>query len=43
MGDGGAEERVQAAGTEKVLMAFKALGQDHISLVSVSNGGDSLS
>ena len=31
MGDGGAEGKVQATGTERVLMAFKATGQDHIS------------
>lgn len=50
MDDGGAEGRVLAAGTnpkvvstERVLMAFKATWQDSISLVSVLNGGDSLS
>lgn len=49
MGDGGAERRVRAAGTnqkvvgtERVLMAFKAMWQDHISLLSVLSGDDSL-
>lgn len=52
MDDGGAEGRVPAAGTNLkvvstervlVLMAFKAMWQDHISLISVLSRGDSLS